>query len=41
MANEVYAVVEFLDEKTVEVVARSWIHENCNGVSCKLLLHVY
>ena len=35
--NDNYAVVEFLDEKTVEVVVKSWI-ENCDGV-CFILIH--
>ena len=32
MSNDAYAVVEFLEEKSVEVVVKSWI-ETLNGVS--------
>ena len=36
MPGDMYAVVEFLDEKSVEVVAKSWI-ETSDGVSFTLL----
>ena len=31
MSDDKYAVVEFVDEKSVEVVVKSWI-ETCDGV---------
>ena len=35
MANDTYAVIEFVDERSVEVVVESWI-ETCDGVGFHL-----
>lgn len=35
-----YAIVEFVDEKAVEVVSGDWI-ETCDGVGTSQLLNVY
>ena len=43
MPEDKYAVVEFVDEKTVEVVAKSWV-ETCDGVGfdmCYVMIFCY
>jgi hypothetical protein len=39
MSIDTYAVVEFLQEKSVEVVVKSWI-EHSDGVSCHYLCNL-
>ena len=40
MSSNSFVVVESVDEKSVEVVAKSWI-ETCDGVGFHFLIHFY